>query len=205
MNIEIKSYRKNRTVYINSEIDDSTSLQIKKDIQEIINDDNEIYEQNIKEIAKLGEEFVELFKKNYKRPKITIEITSPGGSIYNGLGKYDFIRSKKENEGYNFECIASGFIASMATIIILSCEKRIGLPNTSFMIHSLSSLSYGKFQTLKENIEECERLNNILFEIYTNNTKITENELNEINKLKKDWWFNSNKALEIGLINEIRN
>ena len=73
------------------------------------------------------------------------------------------------------------------------------------MIHSLSSLSYGKFQTLKENIEECERLNNILFEIYTNNTKITENELNEINKLKKDWWFNSNKALEIGLINEIRN
>ena len=135
-----------------------------------INDDNEIYEQNIKEIAKLGEEFVELFKKNYKRPKITIEITSPGGSIYNGLGIYDFIRAKKENEGYNFECIASGFIASMATIIILSCEKRIGLPNTSFMIHSLSSLSYGKFQTLKENIEECERLNNILFEIYTNNT-----------------------------------
>lgn len=201
--MELKKFRTNRNVYINGDIDNTTLSQLEKDIFEIIDDDKKIIEENINNIKPLGDDFYHLYLDNLKYDDINIELTSYGGSVYSGLGIFDFIQKIKNNYKYNINCNINGVSASIATIIMLACDKRTCCKNTSFLIHSISSISIGKIMDIKDDLEECNRLNKILKDIYLSKTKLTLDQLNEIEIQKKDWWFDSTKALEINLVTEI--
>ena len=97
----------------------------------------------------------------------------------------------------------NGSVASMASVVMLACNQRIAGKNTSFLIHSISSVEGGKFMDLVDSVEEIKRLNAILHKIYIENTNLTEDELEEIDKLKKDRWIDPVEALKLGLITKI--
>ena len=56
---------------------------------------------------------------------------------------------------------------------------------------------------LVDSVEEIKRLTTILHKIYIENTNLTEDELEEIDKLKKDRWIDPVEALKLGLITKI--
>ena len=56
---------------------------------------------------------------------------------------------------------------------------------------------------LVDSVEEIKRLNAILHKIYIENTNLTEDELEEIDKLKKERWIDPVEALKLGLITKI--
>ena len=57
---------------------------------------------------------------------------------------------------------------------------------------------------LVDSVEEIKRLTAILHKIYVENTNLTEDELDEIDKLKKDRWIDPAEALKLGLITKVR-
>ncbi len=69
------------------------------------------------------------------------------------------------------------------------------------LIHQLSSGMWGKYEELKDDMENNERLMETIRDIYTRHTKIPKKKLNEI--LKHDLWFDSDTCLEYGLVDEI--
>lgn len=101
---------------------------------------------------------------------IYIYLSSPGGSVYDGLAIYDFIRICP----CDVHIIASGPIMSMGFIIFLAGDTRRALPNTTFMMHSLS-YSPGETPKIVRNHEvdviEGKRVNNILMDIMAQRTK----------------------------------
>jgi len=203
MNLEIKNYTTERSVYLCDEIDPVSVNNLERDIQKIIDDDYKVLAHNLKEIHKLGSEYEELYKANNEFPRINLYINSNGGSIYDGLGLYDFIKSINDKGIHKIVIICQGMVASMATVIVLAADERYATEHTSIMIHSLSSLTCGKLQDLDDDLKECRRLDNILKGIYLNRSKLTANKLSEINKAKKDWWIDSVDAVKYGIVNDI--
>lgn len=91
----------------------------------------------------------------------------------------------------------------MGVIAILAAQVRKAHRNTTFRIHQLSSMAIGTLQDMVNSVEESSRVNTMLFDIITSTTRITKERLSQISEQKKDWFFNAEEALNLGVITEI--
>ena len=193
-----------RQVFINSEISSETLVQLKKDLFEIESRDISTLEENYKSLSLINKKVADTYKSTVTFSPIIINICSPGGSLYSGLGMYDLIKSYDDNPKYDVTVVIDGYVASMATIIMLGCKKRIASRNSSYLIHSARSVIYGKMNDITDNVDEMKRVDKICKEIYMSSTKLTEEKLQEIDKYRKDMWLSAEDALKYGLITEIK-
>ena len=69
------------------------------------------------------------------------------------------------------------------------------------LIHQISSGMWGKYEELKDDMENAESLMEAIREIYVNHTKIPKKTLNQL--LKRDLWFDADTCLKYGLVDEI--
>lgn len=128
---------------------------------------------------------------------IKIIINSFGGSVYDGLALYDLIRSCRcEVHTYGY-----GKIMSMSTFLFLAGDKRILSPRATIMVHEISDSNHGQLEDLSISLKECERLQDILIDIYCERTN---------NKSKKHWasirkdkYIHPKEAVRMGFAHEI--
>ena len=130
-------------------------------------------------------------------PPIRLHINSYGGSVFAGLSSVDYILSSKAP----VHSIIEGCAASAATLMSVSAEKRYIHKNAFMLIHQLSSGMWGKYEDLKDDMENCESLMQAIRSIYNEHTKIPKKKLDEI--LKRDLWFDAETCLQYGLVDEI--
>ena len=201
--IKIQDYKSDRTVYLTGEINKESVANIEERINDIIRDDVTKYDENIENLRQLGADYISIYESNNKFPPIKIVLTSGGGSVYAGLGLYNFIKHINDNTGHIIEVEINGSAASMATIIMLASDKRICGKDCSFMIHSIWSMAIGKIQEMREDLHETERLNTIIRNIYLKRTKMNEELLTKIEKEKIDYWIGADEALKLGLVTDI--
>ena len=72
----------------------------------------------------------------------------------------------------------------------------------SFMlIHQLSSGLWGKFEDLKDDMQNSQMFMDTIYKIYEEHTKIPKNTLKEI--LKRDIYFDAKTCLKYGLVDKI--
>ena len=116
-----------------------------------------------------------------------------------GMALYDTIKGSKTP----VEVVCTGKVMSMGVIAILAAQVRKAHRNTTFMIHQLSSMAIGTLQDMVDSVEESSRVNSMLFDIITSTTRITKERLCQVSEQKKDWFFNTEEALELGVITEI--
>ena len=69
------------------------------------------------------------------------------------------------------------------------------------LIHQLSSGMWGKYEELKDDMENNENLMKVIKDIYIKHTNIPKRELDKI--LKHDLWWDAKTCLKYGLIDEI--
>lgn len=134
---------------------------------------------------------------------ITIEISSNGGSIYDGYKILDTMNY--------IDCeittICMGMVASMATIIASSGTKgkRFILPHSRFLIHQpLSGMSAGtQCSDIQIHAKEIDMLKTELTQILTDNTygKVTYEEM--VRLCDRDTILTAQQALEKGFVDEI--
>ena len=194
----IKTYdSKLHNIYLKGDVDEEMWSSLVDKINEIRSSDKEIDETNIGTLSLLGIAVQPI------RPAINIYLSTFGGYIYDMFSIYDEIKSLQKEYEVNIYCV--GKIMSAGTIIMLSVdlEHRFAYPNTTFMYHTLSSMSLGKVKEMEENIEESKRLHKEMWKIYKENTKIPIDKLDEKYKNKKDWYISSNQALKYKIIGKI--
>lgn len=185
------------TINLTGVVDESMFTSLIERIVDIENADNDIINENRPIYDALG------IEQNVKLPKITIYLSTLGGYVYEGLSIYDAI--KRLQKKYEVDIICTGKVMSMGTAIMMAVdlEHRFATSMTTFMIHEVSSLALGKLEEMKEDVQEAERLNDILSNILINSTKITMKQLKDVHAHKKDWHFDANEALELEMISEI--
>lgn len=144
-----------------------------------------------------------------KKEPINIIFDSGGGKVRNGLNLYDVIKSSPvEVTGYVIrEC------GSAALYPLVACKKRIGLPNSKYLFHSMRTTFTVKHNHglslstqdqidywLKHGNDSSERSNKVFDSIGISKEKLEE--LDSYGE-KHNHWISSEEALEIKLLTSI--
>lgn len=130
-------------------------------------------------------------------PHINLYVSSEGGDIFPALSTIDRILSEK----VPIHTIIEGLAASSATLITVCAAKRYIRKNSFILIHQLSSGFWGNYAEIKDEMQNLDALMERIKNIYKKYTKLTDTQLDEI--LKHDIYFDADKALEFGLVDEI--
>lgn len=135
------------------------------------------------------------------RKPIKIILNSIGGEVYLGLLIFNTIRDLTK-QGLKVIIETRGLAASMGCIILQAGTKRIASKYTRFLIHEISTYTFGKSSEVKEQAEETIKTNNMLREILAERTGKTQEQIEDLWH-KKDVYMSSKEALEFGLVDEV--
>lgn len=173
---------------------------------------NTTVETAVKDIAKINSTDFDYIEKcrqwsieNRQEPQpiilspIKFYLSTCGGTCYDGLALHDVIESSQTP----IEVICTGKIMSMGVIVALGSKVRKAYRNTTFMIHQVQGVSIGSLREMEDTVAETTRINDMLFQIIKEKTKITDAQLYDVVQNRKDWFITAEEALELGIITEI--
>lgn len=130
---------------------------------------------------------------------IRMYINSPGGHVDSMYAIYDTMNYVKPD----IVTVGMGTCSSAASFILAAGTKgkRYSLPNTSVMIHELSTGTSGKAGDIRNYVKHMETLYDRMAKHYV---KFTGQTLRKIKKdMEKDFFMTANEAKEYGLIDEV--
>ena len=130
---------------------------------------------------------------------IYMYIDSPGGDVYAGFAIFDTIRYVSAP----VYLIGMGLIASAAALILLATpkERRLGLPNSRYLIHQPLGRSQGVATDIEIYAKDMEKTRAKLNKIIADETGTS---LEQVTKdTERDFWLDSDEAEKYGLISKI--
>ncbi len=130
---------------------------------------------------------------------IRVFIDSPGGDADAGYAIFDMLRFVNPP----VVTIGMGLVASAAAIVLLAAprERRIGLPNSHYLIHQPLSGIRGVATEIEIHARELEKLRAKI------NQMIAEETGQSLDKVERDtdrdYWLSAEEAQEYGLVSRI--
>lgn len=204
MNIVIKKKKRNSKIFKNKEdeeeeIDTETSIEPKiKSIGNKIYFYDDVESDNILElkncICELNSTLIMESMKYDFEPVINLHIYSSGGDVFMGLSMYDFIKANKIPIYTHID----GMIASSATFIFLAGKRRFMSENAMVLIHQISTSFWGKFEDLKDEYSNSQKIMDIVKRIYKENTTMSKNQMKNI--LQRELYLNYQACKEIQFV-----
>jgi len=149
--------------------------------------DKDLAERSIRQLLLLDSENEE---------PIRLFIDSPGGDADAGFAIFDMIRFVKAPVW----TIGMGLVASAAAIIQLASpkERRVGLPNSHYLIHQPLSGIRGVASDIEIHARELEKLREKINKLISDETGAA---LEQVEKdTDRDYWMNAEEAVRYGLI-----
>ena len=126
-------------------------------------------------------------------------MNSPGGSVYAGLGIYDFMQYINPDVA----TICTGMAASMAAVLLCAGAKgkRTALKHARVMIHQPMGGAEGQASDIEITAREIQKLKKELYEI------ISQHSGKDYDTVWKDsdrdYWMTAEEAKEYGMIDEV--
>jgi ATP-dependent Clp protease protease subunit len=130
---------------------------------------------------------------------IRIFIDSPGGDADAGYAIFDMIRFVKPDVW----TIGMGLVASAAAIIQLAApkERRVGLPNSHYLIHQPLSGIRGVATDIEIHAKELDKLKERINKLIADETGLKFKQVEK--DTDRDFWMNAEEAVKYGLISRV--
>lgn len=128
---------------------------------------------------------------------IEIHMSSYGGDAYALLRLHDEILSCP----CQVKFFGGGAIMSAATWILACCDERYLHPNATIMVHDGSVFFDGKHTDVQIGAAEDKRLQEVLYDIYSSNTRMPKEFWREV--CQRDLYINAEEAVMLGLADKI--
>ena len=132
---------------------------------------------------------------------IYVYINSPGGDVDSGFAIYDMIRFVSSP----VTVLGMGLVASAAALIFLSVpkERRIGFPNSTYLIHQPLSQLKGVAIDVAIYADKIEALRHKLDKVIAD---ATSKSVEDVAKdTERDCWMSAEEALSYGMLSRIVN
>jgi ATP-dependent Clp protease, proteolytic subunit ClpP len=138
-----------------------------------------------------------LYLDSVNQSDINIYISGPGGSIYDGFGLIDFMKTIKSP--INTFCV--GLAASMSALIFLNGDKRYMLPNSSLMLHQPLGGASGQASDIELIANQILKIKSKVNEMIKANSNLKIVKIEQITD--RDCYIDAPLAITYGLANEI--
>jgi len=140
-----------------------------------------------------------LLLEDMSEEPIRIFIDSPGGDADAGYAIFDMLRFVKPD----IWTIGMGLVASAAAIIQLAApkERRVGLPNSHYLIHQPLSGIRGVATDIEIHAKELEKLREKINRLISEETGIAFNQVEK--DTDRDYWMTAAEAVNYGLLSRV--
>lgn len=144
----------------------------------------------------------ELSRLNASRP-LTVRIHSPGGSVTEGLGIRNLLRAWPGD----LITVGVGFVASIASVILLAGKRVKMADNAYLMIHRPYGGVMGNADEMRQTADVLSSMDENLLDIYMEaiqsrgNSDTTRDQVFEM--MKKETWMTAREAYDMGFIDEV--
>ncbi|MGL4981465.1 MAG: ATP-dependent Clp protease proteolytic subunit [Treponemataceae bacterium] len=130
---------------------------------------------------------------------IYVFIDSPGGDVDAGFAIFDMIRFISAP----VYTIGMGLVASAGALILLSSpkERRLGLPNSHYLIHQPLSGIKGVATEIEIHALEVEKLRSKINELIAKETGVPLTQVEQ--DTDRDYWLNAEESKSYGLIGKV--
>lgn len=144
----------------------------------------------------LTAEILNDFLKEAGGKPITVEMSSPGGSVFEAFDMFNLIKDYKGEA----TIVLGAMAVSCGSFFPLAFDKRIAHKNTCFMAHKVTSYAYGDIDTLQNEINLMTGLESIVQGYY--NSIGIEIDLATLGN-KEEWVIGGNKLVDLGFVDEV--
>jgi len=141
------------------------------------------------------------YAKAFPGEPITLIISSPGGSLFDGWVLFDHLRALSA-EGHEITTLVRGVAGSMAGILTQAGDVRVIGPESYVVIHEASSMGWGKASEMKEQADLIEQLNAQALGVFARRSKLTVKEIVK-RTYKKDWYIGAKDCKALGIMDKI--
>lgn len=121
---------------------------------------------------------------------VHIHIHSDGGDALAGLGAMDAIRTCKAHT----ITYADGFVASAATFMLLAGNEVRIHKHSTLLIHQMSTSFWGRYEDLKDEMNNSDSIMEIIKKIYSENTSIPQKVIKQL--MTREVYINADSALK---------
>lgn len=144
-----------------------------------------------------AKQFSDELKEVEDAKTIRVRINSPGGDVFAGQAIYSMLkRCKAEVVGY-----VDGLAASIASLVLMACDKVIMPKNSMLMIHKPWTATAGNANDMAKTIETLNKVEEAMLTAYVDKTGMAEDEIKEL--LAAETWLSASDAVAKGFADEI--
>lgn len=143
-----------------------------------------------------ADEFIEALGQ-VSTKNVKLRLNSPGGSVFEGIAIANAIRMHPANVTVYVDSLA----ASIASIIALSGDKLVMMPQSQLMIHDASGGCYGNAAEMEYMRNLLEKQSDNIASAYADAAGGTKDEWRA--RMKDETWFTAEEAVAIGLADEV--
>lgn len=129
---------------------------------------------------------------------ITVEISSAGGSVFEGIEIFNALKAYDKGEVI---VVITSFAASIASYIALAGDQIKVYDNAVFMIHNAWTYSAGNHHSLRKTADVLEGLSSIMNKKYVSKTKKNSNEIAVL--MDEESYFYGDEIVSFGFADEI--
>jgi ATP-dependent Clp protease protease subunit len=133
--------------------------------------------------------------KNKKR--VNVYINSGGGGVFAGIAIHNMIkRLSAETVGY-----VDGMAASIASVILQGCTKRVVSKGSMVMIHNPAAVVAGEADEMRKTADLLDKIKTVIIDTYRERTKTSESEISQM--MNDETWMKADEAVAFGFADEL--
>jgi ATP-dependent protease ClpP protease subunit/ribosomal protein L12E/L44/L45/RPP1/RPP2 len=143
-----------------------------------------------------ADEFVDELKQ-VTTSKINLRLNSPGGSVFDGIAIANAIRSHPATVTVYVDSLA----ASIASVIAMSGDRLVMMPQSQIMVHNASGACYGDATEMTKMADLLDKQSRNIAEAYAQHTGGSLADWQQY--MADETWFTAEEALAVGLADEV--
>ena len=137
-----------------------------------------------------------------KGDNLDIQISSPGGSVFEGNTIFDLImKYKKDFPNANITVTSFGISASQASIIALAGHEHYVYENTVYVIHNAWALEIGDHRQMRKTADILEKLSNMSARVYAAKSGKPISEIKQ--KQDDETYFYGQEIMDYGFADQV--
>jgi len=137
----------------------------------------------------------------YPNEPVTLIISSPGGSVFDGWVLFDHLRALSAG-GHKVTTVVRGVAGSMAAVLTQAGDTRVIGPESYLVIHEPSSMAWGTTSDMTDQVEMMKTLRSQMELVFTRRSKVTRKMIKE-KTAKRDWYVGAKESRALGLMDKV--
>lgn len=144
----------------------------------------------------LAEDFIAELKA-ITTPKLRVRVSSPGGSVFEGIALANALRAHPATVTVQVDGIA----ASIASVIAMAGDRVVVQPQAMLMCHDAAGVCLGNAQDMNDMAALLDKISGNIADAYAEKAGGTREEWRT--RMRAESWFTAEEAVEVGLADEM--